>query len=118
MAKHRIAATETAVWAKANARREDRGTGRGAQRSPQARETEVPDGHVVVACLDEDKLASSKTRELTAPLKRVINVALPLVPMPPLVEVSKKLLAEFPHAKDVVRACSSAIAMGGPSIGS
>jgi len=41
-------------------------------------------------------------KEIILPLKAAINVALPLVPVPPLHAVRNKLLFEFPYAEHVI----------------
>jgi ATP-dependent Lon protease len=60
------------------------------------------ENHLVVCRLDEAAMKNPKMRELIAPLKAVINTALPLVPVPPLHEVRDKLLFEFPYAEQVI----------------
>ena len=62
----------------------------------------VKENHLVVCRLDEAAMKNPKMRELIAPLKAVINTALPLVPVPPLHEVRNKLLFEFPYAERVI----------------
>lgn len=61
----------------------------------------VPDDHVVV-CTMADADMKNKMREILLPLKAAVNVALPLVPVPPLDEVRDLLLFEFPYAENVV----------------
>jgi ATP-dependent Lon protease len=56
----------------------------------------------VVCRLDEAAMKNPKMRELIAPMKAVINTALPLAPVPPLHEVREKLLFEFPYAERVI----------------
>jgi ATP-dependent Lon protease len=60
------------------------------------------ENHVVVARLDEAQLSNGKLKEIIAPLKTIINTALPLVAVPPLYEVRQKLIFEFPHAAEVI----------------
>jgi ATP-dependent Lon protease len=43
-----------------------------------------------------------KIKEVIGPLKNVINVALPLVTVPPLHSVRERLIFEFPYAIDVI----------------
>lgn len=62
---------------------------------------EIP-GHVIVCQMNESAARNPKMRELIAPLKHVVNVALPLVPVPPLHEIRRKLLFEFPYAATVI----------------
>ncbi len=63
---------------------------------------DVPADHVVVCRMAEADLKSPKMKEIVGPLKAAINVALPLVPVPPLHEVRNKLLFEFPYAEHVI----------------
>jgi ATP-dependent Lon protease len=58
--------------------------------------------HIEVCRMDELAMKSPKMRELVAPLKAVINTALPLVPVPSLHEVRNLLMFEFPYAKVVI----------------
>lgn len=60
------------------------------------------ENHLVVCRLDDLAMKNPKMRELIAPMKAVINTALPLVPVPPLHEVRDKLLFEFPYAEQVI----------------
>jgi ATP-dependent Lon protease len=62
----------------------------------------IPADHVIVCRMSESAAKNPKMKELTGPLKHVVNVALPLVPVPPLHEVRSKLLFEFPYAADVI----------------
>lgn len=55
--------------------------------------------HIVVCRMDELAMKSPKMRELVAPLKAVINTALPLVPVSPLNEVHSLLMFGFPYAR-------------------
>ena len=63
---------------------------------------DVPDDHVLVCRMAEADIKSPKMREIILPLKAAINVALPLVPVPPLHEVRNQLLFEFPYAEHVI----------------
>jgi ATP-dependent Lon protease len=56
----------------------------------------------VVARLSAEEMKNTKLREILAPLKGAINVALPLIKVPPLHEVRNALLFEFPYALDVI----------------
>jgi ATP-dependent Lon protease len=106
MAEHRIAAAEEA------ARREQ-------EEEEQAREEAekasaeilhhvttsaevVPEHHLVVARLSDDAMKNVKLKEILGPLKGVINVALPLVEVPPLHRVRNALMFEFPYAVEVI----------------
>ena len=65
----------------------------------------TPDGHLIVCALDDASLKSPKLKEIVAPLKAVINKALPIVAAPPLHDARQKLLFEFPYAQDVIDFC-------------
>jgi hypothetical protein len=58
----------------------------------------VADDHLIVCKMDEATMKSPKMRELITPFKAVINIRLPLLPVPPLHDVRAKLLLEFPYA--------------------
>ena len=62
----------------------------------------VADDHLIVCKMDEDAMKSPKMREVTAPLKGIINTALPLVQVPSLHGVRAQLLFEFPYAERVI----------------
>ncbi len=62
----------------------------------------MTEDHVLVCSMAESDMKNPKTREILAPLKAAINVALPLAPVPPLHEVRNQLLFEFPYAADVI----------------
>jgi ATP-dependent Lon protease len=62
----------------------------------------VPEHHLVVARVGDDQMKNIKLREILGPLKRAINVALPLVVAPPLHRARQILLAEFPYAVDAI----------------
>ena len=62
----------------------------------------VPEDHVLVCAMADADMKNLKMREIITPLKAAINVALPLVPVPPLHEVRDRLLFEFPYAENVV----------------
>jgi ATP-dependent Lon protease len=71
--------------------------------APKASDELVTAAHHLVVCrLDDGGMKNPKMRELIAPMKAVINTALPLVPVPPLHEVRGKLLFEFPYAEQVI----------------
>lgn len=59
-------------------------------------------GQVVVAQIDPAEVSRHKLKDIMAPLSKAINIALPLVTTPPLSEVRRALLAEFPYARVVV----------------
>src|SRR3984893_13254701 len=62
----------------------------------------IPDHHLVVARLSSDEMKNTKLKDVLGPLKSVINVALPLVEVPPLNRVRNTLMFEFPYASSVV----------------
>jgi ATP-dependent Lon protease len=109
MAEHRIAAAEAAVWQQVEDREER------AQRAvdkakadqivkggPASGAIESPENRVVVAPLSDEQMKNVKIKEVIGPLKNVINVALPLVTVPPLHSVRERLIFEFPYAIDVI----------------
>lgn len=105
MAEHRIAATQEAV--RRQQEEEEKFRKRAEKKAaeiPQhaaASAEVVPENHLVVARLSDEALKNVK-KEILGPLKSVINVALPLVPVPPLHQVRTTLLFEFPYAKDAI----------------
>jgi ATP-dependent Lon protease len=56
----------------------------------------------VVCRIDEATMKNPKMREIIMPFKGIINIALPLMPVPLLHEVRRKLLFEFPYVESVV----------------
>jgi ATP-dependent Lon protease len=105
MAEHRIAAAEEA------ARREQEEEEQAREETEEAAEilhqvassTEVvPEHHLVVARLSDEAMKNVKLKEIMGPLKSVINVALPLVEVPPLHQVRNALMFEFPYAVEVI----------------
>jgi ATP-dependent Lon protease len=52
--------------------------------------------------MSSDQMKNAKLREILGPLKGVINVALPLVEVPPLHQVRSTLLFEFPYASEAI----------------
>src|SRR6185312_3477133 len=106
MAEERIAATKAKVMrAVQEERRKKEEAETAATASEQASSPEaplsVPEDHVVVARMTNDELNNSK-KDVIRPLKPVINVALPLVKVPPLRDVRNTLLFEFPYARAVI----------------
>jgi hypothetical protein len=105
MAEHRIAATQEAVRRQQEEEEKfrKRAEKKGAEIPQHAAASAevVPENHLVVARLTEEALKNVK-KEILGPLKSVINVALPLVPVPPLHQVRTTLLFEFPYAKDAI----------------
>lgn len=107
MAKHRIAA----VHAAARRAQEEERRAREEEAKKEAAETPhqisssaeaAPDHHLVVARLSGEQMKNVKLKEILGPLKSVINVALPLVEVPPLHQVRNALLFGFPYATEVI----------------
>jgi hypothetical protein len=107
MAKHRIAAAQKAV------RRKEEEEAEAARKKAEKEAAQilhqvatsgevVPEHHLVVARMSVDAMKSVKLREILGPLKNVINVALPLVEVPPLHQMRSTLLCEFPYAMEVI----------------
>ncbi|MET4278749.1 MULTISPECIES: AAA family ATPase [unclassified Bradyrhizobium] len=106
-AKHRIAAAKKAVNRKQEEEEEaarKKAKKEAAQILHQvATPREVmPEHHLVVARMSDDAMKSVKLKEILGPLKNVINVALPLVEVPPLHQMRSTLLFEFPYAMEVI----------------
>jgi ATP-dependent Lon protease len=107
-ATRRVEAAEEAVWAKIEAR-----TARQTAEVEEADDqptlaTQVPQSPApgqhqrVVARLSEKEMKNTRLKELLHQFEGVINKALPLVAQPPLAEVRKALLFEFPYAQNVI----------------
>ncbi|MDN3277251.1 hypothetical protein QWJ07_23510 [Frankia sp. RB7] len=65
----------------------------------------IPADHVVVVVVvrtDPIATAGHKLKDIIAPLKSVMDVPLPLIRTPPLAEVGRQLLSEFPYAAGVI----------------
>ena len=62
----------------------------------------LPSHHVVVGRMDEVEMRSAKLKDLIVPVKPVLNAALTLVETPPLDQVRRALMVEFPYAVAVV----------------
>jgi hypothetical protein len=108
MAEHRIAAVKAAARRRAKEeekRRKEEEDEKATEVFQQASSPAVegiPDHHLVVARLSSDEMKNVKLKDILGPLKRVINVALPLVGVPPLNQVRGTLMFEFPYALDVI----------------
>lgn len=109
MAAHRIAAVKEAARERAEEIEEklrkddeDKKAAEAVQQVPQPAMEGTHGHHLVVARLSTDAMKNAKLKDILAPLKSVINVALPLVEVPPLHKVRDALLFEFPHAGDVI----------------
>jgi len=107
MVERRIAAAKAAFRRKVK-EDEQRRKREGDEKAAEARQVSspaaeaVPDRHLVVARLSSDEMKNVKLKDILAPLKHVINAALPLVEVPPLHQVRSTLVFEFPYAVDVV----------------
>lgn len=109
MAEHRVAAAANAVRRKV---KEEEGRRRKTEAKEKAVEDSeqtslagaqaAPDHYLTVARLNSEEMKNTKLKDILGPLKSVINVPLPLVPVPPLHEVRSKLLFEFPYAMEVI----------------
>jgi ATP-dependent Lon protease len=60
------------------------------------------EGHVIVCRMDEKAMNHTRMRETIEPFRHVINVPLPLAPVPPLIDVRDSLRREFPYALEVI----------------
>ncbi|MGB3505371.1 MAG: AAA family ATPase, partial [Xanthobacteraceae bacterium] len=67
-----------------------------------ASDTSLPSHHVVVGRMDEVEINGPKLKGLIDPVKSVLNAALPLVETPPLDQVRRALMMEFPYAVAVI----------------
>jgi ATP-dependent Lon protease len=108
MAEHRIAAAKTEARRRAKEEEERRKKEEAEKKAAEAEQASspaapaIPDHHLVVARLSNEEMKNTKLKDILAPLKSAINVALPLVEVPPLHEVRKVLVFEFPYAVDVI----------------
>jgi hypothetical protein len=107
-ATRRVEATEETMWAKIEARAaSQRGEAEATddQPTPQVKVLQVPVPGLhqrVVARLSEREMKNNRLKELLPQFEGVINSALPLVVPPPIEEVRKALLFEFPYAQNVI----------------
>jgi len=101
LSRHRVAAIEAAMQKQFDdERREHKQDAQvEAEASPAGL---VPPDHIVVCSLDELAMKNGKLKEVIAPLKAIVNTAIPLVVVPPLHVVRQKLLFEFPYAATVI----------------
>jgi hypothetical protein len=109
MAAHRIAAVETAARRRAEEKEEkrrkeeeDNKAANAIQQVPSPTMEGIHDHHLVVAHLSSDEMKNTKLKDILGPMKSVINGALPLVEVPPLDQVRKALVFEFPYASEVI----------------
>jgi hypothetical protein len=107
-ATRRVEAAEEALWARIDAQ-----TASQKQKSGEADDQSTPRAQVptsptpaqnqcVVVQLSATEMKNNRLRELLPQFEGVINQAMPLVVPPPLEEVRKTLLFEFPYAENVV----------------
>lgn len=61
-----------------------------------------PRHHVVIGRMNEAEINAPKLKGLIEPVKPVLNAALPLVETPPLDQVHRALMKEFPHAVSII----------------
>jgi ATP-dependent Lon protease len=108
MAEHRIAATKAKVMRRvqeeATRRKQQEDQQKTAETSAQGSSLEphASPGHLVVARLSKAEMKNPQIRDIVGPLESVINVALPLAPVPPLQQVREALLFEFPYASEAI----------------
>ncbi len=105
MAEQRTAAAKKSVWRLVEERAKKEEEEKAEQEeADHAGQTTAPvlEHHLVVARLGETMMKGLKNKEIIGPLKPVINTALPLAKPPPLHQVRKTLLFEFPYALDVI----------------
>jgi hypothetical protein len=105
MAQWRVAYTETKLRKEFAEERQaqEKAKAKAVDQAGSAVEAnDVPEDHVLVCHLSDADMKNGKLREIILPLKSAINVALPLVPVPPLNEVRNRLLFEFPYAEHVI----------------
>jgi ATP-dependent Lon protease len=106
LAEHRIDAAEARLWKKIREDSEERG--HAADEANDAASDAPPKhglvyaDHLVICRIDEATMKNPKMKELAVPFKHVINVALPLILVPPLHLVREKLRFEFPYAQHVI----------------
>jgi hypothetical protein len=109
MAEHRVAAAANVVRRKVKEEEERRRKKDAEEKAVEVSDhtslagaQAVPDHYLMVARLSSEEMKNTKLKDILGPLKSVINVPLPLVPVPPLHEVRSKLLFEFPYAVDAI----------------
>jgi ATP-dependent Lon protease len=107
VARHRVDAAETKLRKE---HRKRNGAVEHLQAAHQANKTAgatsndglVYADHLVVCRIDEATMKNPKMKEIAVPFKHAINVALPLILVPPLHEVRERLRFEFPYALQVI----------------
>jgi hypothetical protein len=74
-----------------------------APASPQSQTiTPLPPYQMMIGRMEKAEIASPKLKGIIAPVRAVLNVALPLHPTPPLDRIRTALIAEFPYAADTI----------------
>lgn len=105
-ATRRVEAAEATIWTKIEARvarQSDKAEDADEQTAARALQSPaVGPNQCVVARLSEREMKAPRVKELLAQYDGVINRALPLIVPPPLEEVRKALLLEFPYAQNVI----------------
>ena len=102
----RVEAAEAAIWTEIEARaasqsdKTEDADDQAAARDPQSPATGP--NQCVVARLSDKEMKAPRVKELLAQYDGVINKALPLIVPPPLEQVRKALLFEFPYAPNVI----------------
>lgn len=74
----------------------------GPAENAQASEQPTPDGYLVVCRIAEADLKNHKLKEIARGHEHAIGKPLPLVTVPPLADVRKQLVFEFPYAESVI----------------
>ena len=101
-ATRRVEAAEEAVWASIEAEKNEGSDEMASQQAQLALPVTAGRHERVVARLSDVEMKNIRLRELLPQYRQVINTAVPLVVPPPLEEVRKPLLFEFPYAGNVV----------------
>lgn len=105
-ATRRVEAAEATIWTKIEARaasQNDKAEDADDQLAVRAHQSSATGpNQCVVARLSEREMKAPRVKELLAQYDGVINKALPLIVPPPLEEVRKALLFEFPYAPNVI----------------
>jgi ATP-dependent Lon protease len=103
LAHRQVEAAEAKLRKRLADEKESRGTeGETAAAEAATPESALADDHIMVCRMDSMAINAPKMRELVAPLKAVVNAALPLVTVPSLQAVRNLLMFEFPYATGVI----------------
>ncbi|SFU79473.1 AAA family ATPase [Bradyrhizobium arachidis] len=120
-APHRVAAAEEAMRARlearaANQRDEDADADdQSAPQAPAPLSSASGQHHRLIVQLNKTEMKNARLKELLPQFEGIVNKALPLVAPPPLEEVRKILLFEFPHARNVIDSVLSDL-IGRPTV--